>query len=301
MGLLVEEQTFEEPASASPVRRLLSAVGLILVVITALLGSNLFGWRDRLFGSATPAPTAAASSRTASPASPTTEPERTRLRSQPWWQAVTTLEGSGSATPAPFSIVDNAVQWRVRWSCDSGQIRVQVAGRPKPLVDGACPNGKDAFMTQSGLQKLQITASGPWKLQVEQQVDVPLIEPPLPEMTAPGAAVVSSGSLYRIDQSASGTATIYRLPDGSHALRLEDFFVSPNVDLEVRLSVLPEPKSSDEYAAQPSELISFLDVTTGALNFRIPATIDPVRYGSLVIWCQPVHSAYGAARLGPPA
>jgi len=148
---------------------------------------------------------------------------------------------------------------------------------------------------------MQVTADGPWKLEVEQQVDVPLVEPPLATMTAPGAAALSKGSFYNIDQQANGTVTSYRLPDGTHALRLEDFFVSPNSELEVRLSPLSAPHTTDEYAATPSQLVTKLDVTTGSLNFMLPAAIDPARFRSVVIWCQLVNSAYGAATLGPGA
>ena len=118
-------------------------------------------------------------------------------------------------------------------------------------------------------------------------------------MTAAGAASLATGTFYKIDQQATGTVTSYRLPNGSHALRLDDFFVSPNAELEVRLSPLPAPQTTDEYTAAPSELVTKLDVTTGSLNFEVPASIDPARFRSVVIWCQLVNSAYGAATLGP--
>lgn len=280
-------------------RRLLGSAGLAAVVASALLGSNMFAVRDRLLGSATPLPAPAASSREAGATSATTAPAPTRLRSQPWWQEVTTLVGMGAMTAPAFTIGEGAIQWRVRWTCSSGHLVVQAPPRPKPLVDAACGGGEDGFSTSIGQVRMKVSAEGAWKLQVEQQVDVPLAEPPLASMTAPGAGAVARGGFYRIDQSTTGTVTVYRQADGSHALRLDDFFVSPNSDLEVRLSPLKAPHSSGEYSAAPSELVAKLDVTTGSLNFSIPATIDPGAYSSVVIWCRAVNSAYGAATLAP--
>ncbi|MGH9072245.1 MAG: hypothetical protein ACRDX8_14040, partial [Acidimicrobiales bacterium] len=53
------------------------------------------------------------------------------------------------------------------------------------------------------------------------------------------------------------------------------------------------------YVAAPSAYVSALDVTAGSLNFAIPKGVDPTHYHSLVIWCQLLHSAYGAATLVP--
>jgi len=146
---------------------------------------------------------------------------------------------------------------------------------------------------------LAVRADGPWRLQVEQQVDVPLVEPPLPAMAAPGTSTVDSGSLYRIDQVGSGRLTVFRLADGSYALRLDDFFVTANSDLELRLSPLPAPQTTDEFTGSPSVSVAPLDVTAGSLNFAVPKAVDPTQYRSLVIWCERIHSAYAAASLEP--
>ena len=159
----------QEAVPASTGRRIVTAVGLVALVVSAVVGSNVFGVRDGLLGSATPAPTAAALSRAAdSPAGPTTVPGLTRLRSQPWWQAVTTLEGAGPTTTTPFLVGANAIQWRVKWSCGSGRLLVQAAQSKGPLVDGACPGGSWGFATKTGSVTMQVAADGPWKLEVEQ-------------------------------------------------------------------------------------------------------------------------------------
>lgn len=300
-----------EPKAASPIKNALTAVALLALLSTAILGSNAFGIREDVFGTARPAPRAPTASRQAKAPSaaaipagdgagaPTPPAVNTVLRSQPWWQSVITLTGTGPATTEAFTVADGAVQWRVKWSCDSGRLSVVAPGRSKPVVDAACPGPGTGYSSAAGTVRLAVQADGPWQLQVDQQLDVPLDEPPLPAMSAPGAERVSSGSFYRIDQTGSGTAALYRLADGSYAIRLEDFFVTANSELEVKLSALDEPKSSQQFSDAPSALVAPLDVTAGSLNFTVPPDVDPTRYKSVVIWCRLINSAYAGATLRP--
>jgi hypothetical protein len=224
-------------------------------------------------------------------------PEKTVIRSEPWWQHVTTQSGTGTGT-APITIDTGAIQWRANWTCDSGHLTVQVPGGKRPMIDAGCPGSDVAYGTGKGPLTLQVQATGSWRLQVEQQIDVPLNEAPLPTMTAPGASVASSGDFYRIDQVGQGTVTIYRLADGTYALRLENFYVTPNTDLEIELSPLAAPHSTDEFKASAAVHVASLDVTAGNMNFQVPATINPRQYHSVVIWCDRLYSAYAAASLG---
>ncbi len=91
----------------------------------------------------------------------------------------------------------------------------------------SCPDSGTAFLTSTGRVTPDVRSSGPWALTVEQQIDVPLEEPPLPAMTAPGSREVAAGDRYRIDQSANGRITLHQLEDGSYAFRLDSFFVTP--------------------------------------------------------------------------
>ncbi len=167
------------------------------------------------------------------------------------------------------------------------------------MVDALCPGSDVSYAAERGATSLDIRADGPWRLEVEQQIDVPLVEPPLPSMTE--TAPAASGAFYHVDQSGRGQVRIYQQADGSYALRLEDFFVTPNVDLELRLSPLEAPKTTGEVTSAPSVLVSRLDVTAGSMNLTLPSDVDPTRFRSLVIWCPELGSAYAAATLVPPS
>jgi len=285
-------------APKSPVRQLLTWLALLALIASAILGSNMFSIRDKLFGTATPDAAPPVAGRVAGDTTQDSVAAPTSLRSEPWWQDVTTLQGTGPTTSAPFTIVAGAIQWRLKWTCSTGRLVVRAA-KPKPVVDGACPEGAVGYSVEKGQQTLQVMADGPWKLEIGQQVDSPLVEPPLPAMTAAGATTVGSGAFYKIDKTGTGKVTIYRQADGRYSLRLDDFFVSPNSDLELRLSTLDAPHSSQEFANAPNELVVVMDVTAGSLNYAVPAGLDPTKFRSVVVWCRPISSAYAAASLGP--
>jgi len=295
------------PPSPTLLQRALTGVGLLTLLASALFGGNVLGMRERVFGSETPEARPAAVSRTVEGAEvaqgtvpATVEPRQTVLRSQPWWQAVGKLEGVGSMRAPAFNIPGDAVQWRVKWTCQSGRLRVRAPDQRNPIVDAPCPGTDTGYGIQTGSVSLEVTATGPWQMQVDQQVDVPLNEAPLPSMMAPGAAIVATGSLYRIDQVGTGTVNVYRLADGSHAVRLDNFFVTANSDLELQFSPLDAPRTTKQVTDNPrSPSIASLDVTTGSLNFAVPAGVDPTQYRSFVIWCEVANSAYSAATLRP--
>jgi hypothetical protein len=288
------------PPPKSAARQILTWVGLLAVVVTAVLGSNMFSLRDRLFGTATPNAARPAESRVVGDQTqPSVAAAPTSLRSSPWWQDVTTLDGSGSTTSAPFTIGSGALQWRVTATCTSGHLTVKSPKEAKPVIDGACPAGGVGYSIGTGSTTLAVTADGAWHLAVAQQVDVPLVEPPLAAMTSAGASAAATGAFYNIDKTGTGKVTVYHQADGKYSLRLDDFFVSPNTELELRFSSVDAPHSSTEFANGQSEVVATMDVTAGSLNFQVPPTIDPTKYRSVVVWCVAVKSAYAAATLGP--
>ncbi len=296
-------QTPAPGATAKPSRRraVLAWLGLTAVLATAVVGSNVFSVRDRLFGSAIPEAAPAVASRDAFHAVRPQAPVRTTLRSNPWWQDVTTLKGTGSATAWPFTIDKSAIQWRLTARCRSGRLVVLAPGRPKPLVDTACTGAATVAETtvRRRAMRLKVSGAGAWSLDVSQQIDAPLIEPPLPAMTAPSVRKVATGRFYKVDKTGTGTLTLYRQTGGRHVLRLERFFVTPTSDLELRLSTSRAPHTTAQYVRSRSVLVRRLDVTAGSMNFTVPADIDPADYRSLVIWCAATASAYAAASLGP--
>lgn len=215
------------------------------------------------------------------------------------WETVLTLEGNGNQTTAPFTILDGAIQWRARWSCTSGSLTVTSdppPRRPAPLIEArTCPLEGEGFSIVTGQVRLDVAATGPWKMVVDQQVDVPLNEPPLPAMAS--GRVLGQGDFYDVEKNGKGTARLYQLADGTRALRFEDLEVNQNTDLFVWLNTAANPKTSSDAVAGDYWVLGNLKSTVGSQNYVIPADIPVDRVRSIVIWCQPVAIAYAAAAL----
>lgn len=126
-----------------------------------------------------------------------------------------------------------------------------------------------------------------------------MVEPPTAAMRDPQTRVVARGRLYGIDEEGSGTATVYRKPDGALSLRLADFYVTPDVDLRLRLSSLERPTSTRQVEEAPHRHVAFLKATAGSLNVRLPAGALRRGVRSVVIWSEITRNAYAAARLRP--
>jgi hypothetical protein len=224
-------------------------------------------------------------------------------KSQPYWSPVATLDGTGNATTKSFTIDAGALQWRVSWHCESAPftiVSVNAAGQEsrRKLADAlTCPKDGEGFAADKGAQTLKVTTGGPWKATVEQQIDTPLIEP-APAGLA-GAKVLGTAKVYNVDREGQGTAKIYELSNGTRLIRLEDFFVSINSDLELRLSEGPNPKTTDDAVKSPFKVVAPLKATVGTMNYEVPKDIDVSKYKSIVIWCEITRNAYAAANIEP--
>lgn len=233
------------------------------------------------------------------PAAPGNASGITVVRGTPRWETVATLKGLGPGQLAPFRIRNDCLQWRARWSCETGRIRVNINPPPRrspTLIDAACPGTGEAFAIVPDDVRLHVDASGPWEVIVDQQVDTPLLEPLPPDVAA--APVVGQGTFYGVEEEAAGTARVYATADGSWVLRIEDLRVTNNVDLFVWLSEAISPRTSADAVAAPHVVLGNLKSTLGNQNYVLPADLPPERLRSIVIWCEPQRIAYGGASLG---
>ena len=137
-------------------------------------------------------------------------------------------------------------------------------------------------------------------LEVTVEKEVPAITRPAIEEVVQEAPVALSSGKFRDADSfhrGSGDATIYRLPDGSHLLRLEDFEVTNGPDLRVLLARPNDPQSRDELHAAGYTHLAKLKGNKGNQNYEIPADIDPAGVGSIIIYCMPFQVIFSVAPL----
>jgi hypothetical protein len=115
------------------------------------------------------------------------------------------------------------------------------------------------------------------------------------------ATIVAAGSFQDADNfhTGSGTARVYRLADGSHVLRFEDFKVTNGPDLRVILSPHPNPKERDDATADGYVELEKLKGNVGNQNYVLPEGLDPGAFGSVVIYCKPFRVIFSTAPLVP--
>ena len=123
---------------------------------------------------------------------------------------------------------------------------------------------------------------------------------PVSMVTAETAAVkIKSGSFRDADNfhKGSGQATIYRSPDGSHLLRLEDLKVTNGPDLRVILTPHQSPDSKGDVKVPGYIDIGKLKGNKGDQNYPIPGEVDVATIGSVVIYCEPFEVVFSVAML----
>ena len=98
----------------------------------------------------------------------------------------------------------------------------------------------------------------------------------------------------------SGIAVLYRLPDGSDLLRLEEFRVTNGPDLRVILSAHPDPMSQADLDSGGYVELGRLKGNIGNQNYPVPSDIDPLQYRSVVIYCKPFRVLFSIAPLAEP-
>ena len=110
---------------------------------------------------------------------------------------------------------------------------------------------------------------------------------------------IASGMFRDADNfhKGSGVATIYRLPDGSGALRFENLNVTNGPDLRVLLSTHPDPQDKAELQEAGYLHIEKLKGNRGNQNYELPADADLESFGSVIIYCMPFNVIFSVAPL----
>ena len=114
----------------------------------------------------------------------------------------------------------------------------------------------------------------------------------------PGAPVLlASGEFRDADRfhKGSGSAKLYDIPAMGRVLRFEEFRATNGPDLHVLLAAAPLPTNRHDLGEYID--LGSLKGNVGDQNYEIPEDVDVVRYGSVVIYCQPFHVVFATATL----
>jgi hypothetical protein len=116
---------------------------------------------------------------------------------------------------------------------------------------------------------------------------------------AAAALPIELGTFYTILHPTSGTATIYKMADGTHMLRFTNFDTWNGPNVHVYMVAADDAKD-----AATVERAGFVDLgeikgNVGNQNYILPSDLDMAKYRAVSIWCKRFSVNFGAAALKP--
>ena len=109
---------------------------------------------------------------------------------------------------------------------------------------------------------------------------------PAPPPTPEGPVLIAAGQFHDVDHVGTGDALIYRQPDGSHVLRLENLDVENGPDLYLYVVAAPDSDNAETVEAAGYVDLGLLKGNQGNQTYQLPAEYDPAVHRSVTIWCK---------------
>lgn len=110
---------------------------------------------------------------------------------------------------------------------------------------------------------------------------------------------LATGNFVGADDShkGEGKALVVQLPDGQRFLRFEEFRVTNGPDLYVYLSGHPAPRNRAQLHDGGAFEVGLLKGNVGNQNYPLPASVDPAKFRSVVIYCKRFSVLFATAEL----
>jgi Electron transfer DM13 len=113
------------------------------------------------------------------------------------------------------------------------------------------------------------------------------------------AQALESGTFYGVLHPTEGTATIYRMGDGTRVLRFTNFKTSNGPDVHVYMVAAEDAKDSASVLRA-----GFIDLGTikgniGDQNYALGSDVDLSKYRAVSVWCKRFSVNFGTAPLMP--
>ena len=110
---------------------------------------------------------------------------------------------------------------------------------------------------------------------------------------------LASGTFYGVAHPTAGTATIYRIVDGSRVLRFTSFRPSNGPDVHVYLVAADDAKDSASVQSAGFIDLGSIKGNIGDQNYTLGPDVDLSQYRAVSVWCKRFSVNFGAAPLMP--
>ena len=119
----------------------------------------------------------------------------------------------------------------------------------------------------------------------------------LPTANVSSVQPIESGVFYGIAHPTEGTATIYRMQDGTRMLRFTNFRTSNGPNVHVYLVAADDAKDNETVQRVGSIDLGPIKGNIGDQNYALGSDVDLSKYRAVSIWCQRFSVNFGAASL----
>ena len=172
--------------------------------------------------------------------------------------------------------------------------RVELTANGAEFGSEDCPGDGRWSSIDTGEFELRVTATGPWRLTIYQQVESPLREP-RPRRSPPAPPSSSPR------EASTGSRTGGRARPGCIACRMVGSRCGWRDSARQRTPTCSYGSArtppDHQAGAELAEQIATLKSTLGDQNYLLPEGFDSAAARSVVIWCEPIQIAYTAATL----
>jgi hypothetical protein len=124
-----------------------------------------------------------------------------------------------------------------------------------------------------------------------------LVNEPFPGGQADAAQTLASGTFHSVLHPTEGTATVYRLGDGSRVLRFTKFKTSNGPDVHVYMVAADDAKDHATVLHAGFIDLGLIKGNIGDQNYTIGPDVDLSKYRTVSVWCKRFSVNFGAAPL----
>lgn len=182
----------------------------------------------------------------------------------------------------------------------SGAASVQAEddGKSSEAGDAAAADGQFPLTANATIPEGMSRAEAEEMMEAAAELEEPVAEAMMEAMEEPEVVAVLAGEFEDGDpfHTGEGSATVYRLADGTHVVRFEDFRVRNGPDLRVILT----PVGRDDVLADGYIELGELKGNIGNQNYFFPEGTDPDDYAAVIIFCWPFRVVFAEAVLSAP-
>ena len=127
------------------------------------------------------------------------------------------------------------------------------------------------------------------------------VEEPFPAINDSATQILESGTFHSGTHPTEGTATIYRIENGSPVLRFTNFKTSNGPDVHVYMVAAEDARDSASVQNAAFVDLGLIKGNIGDQNYTLASDLDLAKYRTVSVWCKRFSKNFGAAPLVPSA